>query len=372
MVIKSLELNNFRNYSQLRLDLHEYSNILYGDNAQGKTNILESVFLCTTTKSHRSHKDKEMIKIGTDESHIRIIMEKNSILHKIDMHLKLGKSKGVAIDGIPIKKSSELLGIAHIIFFSPEDLSIIKNGPAERRRFINMELSQMDKLYLHDLTEYNKVLVNRNQLLKQMKNNAELSNTLDVWDEQLIKYGTSLIEKRQKFIDELMDVVHRMHYKLSGKKEELSMHYEANTLCSEFEHKLALSRERDLAFATTHVGPHRDDLKFVIQDVDIRKYGSQGQQRTCALSLKLAEIELVKNILHENPILLLDDVLSELDRNRQNYLLDNISGIQSMITCTGLEEFINGKLTLNRIYRVVEGTVHLEKEDTENEYRSNE
>lgn len=374
MFIQSLELNNFRNYEQVKLEFHKQTNVFYGDNAQGKTNILESVFVCGTTKSHKGSKDREMIKIGKDESHIRMMIEKNQILHKIDMHLKKNKSKGVAIDGIPIKKSSELLGLLHIIFFSPEDLSIIKNGPSERRRFINLELSQLDKVYLYNLTEYNKVLNNRNKLLKQMKFSPELADTLDVWDRQLLTYGNKIIERRNLFIEELKEVVHDIHYKLSGNKENLFIKYEPNTKVEDFEQKLILSREKDISFATTNVGPHRDDLIFIIEESDIRKFGSQGQQRTCALSLKLAEIEIVKKLIHDHPILLLDDVLSELDRNRQNYLLDSINGTQTIITCTGLEEFINSRLTLDRVYKVVEGNVHVEtgKEVNLNGNRGNE
>lgn len=374
MFIQSLELNNFRNYEQVKLEFHKQTNVFYGDNAQGKTNILESVFVCGTTKSHKGSKDREMIKIGEDESHIRMMIEKNQVLHKIDMHLKKIKSKGVAIDGIPIKKSSELLGLLHIIFFSPEDLSIIKNGPSERRRFINMELSQLDKVYLYNLTEYNKVLNNRNKLLKQMKFSPELSDTLNVWDRQLLMYGSKIIERRNLFIEELKEVVHEIHYKLSGGKEKLFIKYEPNTRVEDFEQRLSSSREKDIAFATTNVGPHRDDLIFIIEESDIRKFGSQGQQRTCALSLKLAEIEIVKKLINDQPILLLDDVLSELDRNRQNYLLDSINGTQTIITCTGLEEFINGRLTLDRVYKVVEGTVHMEtgKEVNLDGNRSNE
>lgn len=374
MFIQSLELNNFRNYEQVKLEFHKQTNVFYGDNAQGKTNILESVFVCGTTKSHKGSKDREMIKIGKDESHIRMMIEKNQILHKIDMHLKKNKSKGVAIDGIPIKKSSELLGLLHIIFFSPEDLSIIKNGPSERRRFINLELSQLDKVYLYNLTEYNKVLNNRNKLLKQMKFSPELADTLNVWDRQLLTYGNKIIERRNLFIEELKEVVHDIHYKLSGNKENLFIKYEPNTKVEDFEQKLILSREKDISFATTNVGPHRDDLIFIIEESDIRKFGSQGQQRTCALSLKLAEIEIVKKLIHDHPILLLDDVLSELDRNRQNYLLDSINGTQTIITCTGLEEFINSRLTLDRVYKVVEGNVHVEtgKEVNLNGNRGNE
>lgn len=361
MKIDSIEVGNFRNYQNAKLEFHEHTNILYGDNAQGKTNILESIFVCGTSKSHKGSSDKELIRIGEDEAHIRMFMRKKNIPHKIDMHFRKNKGKGIAIDGIPIKKSSELLGFINIIFFSPEDLRIVKNGPSERRKFINLELSQLDSFYLHDLGEYNKALAQRNKLLKQIVYKPSLKDTLSIWDMQLLDYGSKIILRRKKFIDNLADLVAQINSKLTGGREYTKVVYEPNTEIDDFEKKLNDAREKDMHFCNTSVGPHRDDLSFINNDVDIRKYGSQGQQRTCALSLKLAEIELVKNVINDTPILLLDDVLSELDRNRQNYLLDSIDNIQTIVTCTGLEEFIDGRLTLDRIFRIADGTVTLEK-----------
>ena len=361
MKIDSIEVGNFRNYQNAKLEFHEHTNILYGDNAQGKTNILESIFVCGTSKSHKGSSDKELIRIGEEEAHIRMFMRKNNIPHKIDMHFRKNKGKGIAIDGIPIKKSSELLGFINIIFFSPEDLRIVKNGPSERRKFINLELSQLDSFYLHDLGEYNKALAQRNKLLKQIVYKPSLKDTLSIWDMQLLDYGSKIILRRKKFIDNLAELVAQINSKLTGGREYTKVVYEPNTEIEDFEKKLTDAREKDMHFCNTSVGPHRDDLSFINNDVDIRKYGSQGQQRTCALSLKLAEIELVKNVINDTPILLLDDVLSELDRNRQNYLLDSIDNIQTIVTCTGLEEFIDGRLTLDRIFRIVDGTVTLEK-----------
>ena len=361
MKIDSIEVGNFRNYQNAKLEFHEHTNILYGDNAQGKTNILESIFVCGTSKSHKGSSDKELIRMGEEEAHIRMFMRKNNIPHKIDMHFRKNKGKGIAIDGIPIKKSSELLGFINIIFFSPEDLRIVKNGPSERRKFINLELSQLDSFYLHDLGEYNKALAQRNKLLKQIVYKPSLKDTLSIWDMQLLDYGSKIILRRKKFIDNLAELVAQINSKLTGGREYTKVVYEPNTEIDDFEKKLTDAREKDMHFCNTSVGPHRDDLSFINNDVDIRKYGSQGQQRTCALSLKLAEIELVKNVINDTPILLLDDVLSELDRNRQNYLLDSIDNIQTIVTCTGLEEFIDGRLTLDRIFRIANGTVTLEK-----------
>ncbi|MBE5961491.1 MAG: DNA replication/repair protein RecF [Lachnospiraceae bacterium] len=357
MIVKSLELSNFRNYENLSIEFSKGANILYGDNAQGKTNILEGVYLCATTKSHRGSKDREVIMLEKEESHLRMIINRDGIDRRIDMHLKKNKPKGVAIDGIPIKKSTELFGIINVVSFSPEDLSIIKSGPGERRRFIDMELCQLDRFYLHNLMNYNKVLNQRNNLLKQIGFNRSLLDTIYVWDEQLIEYGKQVVDSRQKFVDELRDVVKDLHSRITCGKETLEVFYEPNTDVEQFVDRLGKSLERDIVLKSTSVGPHRDDLRFQINGIDIRKYGSQGQQRTSALSLKLAEIELVKKRVKDQPILLLDDVLSELDRHRQHQLLDSIADIQTIVTCTGLEEFVKVRSATDNVYQVVNGEV---------------
>jgi DNA replication and repair protein RecF len=360
MIVKSLELSNFRNYNSLSMQFSKETNIMYGDNAQGKTNILEGIYLCATTKSHKGSKEKEMIRLGEEESHIRMIIERDGISHRLDMHLKKNRPKGVAIDGIPIKKSSQLFGIVNVVFFSPEDLSIIKDGPSERRRFIDMELCQLDRLYLHNLINYNKVLNQRNNLLKQIGFNKSLLDTIYVWNEQLVNYGEKIIRTRTNFIKDINNIVENIHFKISNGKEQLKIVYDPNTVEQEFSLRLNQSIERDVALKVTSIGPQRDDLIFLVNEKDIRKYGSQGQQRTAALSLKLSEIELVKKITNDTPILLLDDVLSELDRNRQNQLLDSIQDIQILLTCTGLEEFVINRMNTEKIYRVTNGLVNEE------------
>ena len=362
MFVKSLELKNFRNYNDLSITFDKDNNILFGDNAQGKTNVLEAVYVSGTTKSHKGCKDRELIKLGEDESHIRLIVNKNGVDRKIDMHLRKNKSKGVAIDGIPIKKSMELCGLINIIFFSPENLNIIKNGPSERRRFIDMELCQIDKFYLDNLYKYNKIISQRNNLLKQINVDKSNLETLAIWDEQLVTYGKKIISRRKEFVDELNVIVNVIHKNLSGEIEDLKICYEPNISEDNFEEKLFLNRDKDIILKSTSCGPHRDDIGFLINDIDVRKFGSQGQQRTAALSLNLAEIELVKNKINDNPILLLDDVLSELDRNRQNYLLNSLKGIQTIITCTGLEEFINNRFNVDKIYKVEKGKIMLEEQ----------
>ncbi|MBO4782870.1 MAG: DNA replication/repair protein RecF [Lachnospiraceae bacterium] len=357
MIIRSLELSNFRNYEKLNISFSPDVTILYGDNAQGKTNVLEALYTASTTKSQKGSKDKDMIKFNESESHIRMTVEDGDIKRRIDMHLKSTKQKGVAIDGIPIRKASELYGIMNIISFSPDDLGIIKEGPAERRRFIDMELCQLDKLYMHNFSGYNRALDQRNNLLKQISFNAELKGTLNVWDEQLINFGEYLIEKRDLFIKEISDIASKIHSIITENKETLEIKYLPSTNKESFRNELLSSREKDIILKMTNIGPHRDDMVFMVNGQDARKYGSQGQQRTAALTLKLAEIELVKKKTGKNPVLLLDDVLSELDRNRQNKLLENISGVQTIVTCTGLEEFIKNRIKYDKVYRVTAGTI---------------
>lgn len=359
MIVESLKLQNYRNYEYLNMNFDEKINIIYGDNAQGKTNILESMYVCATSKSHRGSKDREIIRFDNDESHIKVNVKKNDMNYRIDMHLKKNKPKGIAVNGIPIKRAVELFGILNIVFFSPEDLNIIKNGPSERRRFIDMELSQLDKIYLDCLINYNKVVNQRNSLLKEyaFSGREDIISSLDIWDMQLVKYGNDVIKSREKFVKEINDLVKSIHTKLSGDREQLEIIYEPCVKEQDFESELVRVRDRDLKFKCTNIGPHKDDICFLINGMDVRKYGSQGQQRTAALSLKLAEIELVKQIIHDTPVLFLDDVLSELDSRRQNFLLDSIGNIQTMITCTGLDEFINNRFSINKIFKVVNGTV---------------
>ena len=357
MKIEKLKLINYRNYKELEIDFYDGINIFYGENAQGKTNILESIYLCGTTKSHRGTKDKDLIKFGEEESHIEATVEKNEVPFKIDIHLKKNSPKGIAINKIPIRKASELFGFINIVFFSPEDLNIIKNGPAERRKFIDLELAQLDKVYLSDLSNYNRIVNQRNKLLKDAYDKKELLETLDVWDMQLAHYGNKIINRRNLFISQLNEISKDIHNHLTGGKESLYISYEPSNGNMDLEKSIIKNRDRDIKMKSTSIGPHRDDICFMIDELDIRKFGSQGQQRTAALSLKLSEIELVKKITKDTPILLLDDVLSELDKHRQNYLLDCICNIQTLITCTGVDDFVNHRFSINKIFKVNKGNV---------------
>ena len=299
-----------------------------------------------------------MIRFASEEAHIRTYVRKDGLENRVDMHLRKNKSKGIAINGQKIKKAADLLGLLNVVFFSPEDLSIIKNGPSERRRFVDMELCQLDSVYLHNLNHYNKIVNQRNRLLKDLYANPGLRDTLFLWDSQLVSYGQKIIEQRNTFISQLNEIIYEIHLKLTGGKEKLEIVYEPDVLAMDFEEKLQKCQERDIRLKQTSAGPHRDDFSFAVGAVDIRKFGSQGQQRTAALSLKLAEIELVRKMTKDVPLLLLDDVLSELDSSRQNYLLNSIGDIQTIITCTGLEEFVNNRFEINKVFEVSDGVIH--------------
>ena len=262
MIIKSLELENFRNYSELSIHFDSGTNILYGDNAQGKTNILESIFLSATTKSHKGSKDKDIINFHAEEAHIRTYVVKDGLENRVDMHLRKNKSKGIAINGQKIKKAADLLGLLNVVFFSPEDLSIIKNGPSERRRFVDMELCQLDSFYLYNLNNYNKIVNQRNKLLKDLSFHPNLRDTLFIWDSQLVSYGSKIIERRAAFVKQLNEIIYDIHVRLSGGKEELRIIYEPDVLFEELENGLKNSQEKDIRLKQTTVGPHRDDWRY--------------------------------------------------------------------------------------------------------------
>ena len=364
MIIKSIDLLDFRNYEELHLGLTDGITILNGENAQGKTNLLEAVYLASCCRSHRGAKDREMIRFNRAEAHIKMIVRKEDRDIRIDLHLKKDKQRGIAVNGVPVRKTRDYLGLVNCVLFSPEDLQIVKNGPAERRRFIDTELCQLDRIYLDSWNRYKKVLDQRNQLLKDIGFNPSLMDTLDLWDEQLVKYGSDLIHRREEFIRDLAEITQPIHEHLSGGREILRLGYEKNTDAESFLENLRKSREKDIRSKTTNVGPHRDDMSFVLttenegeENLDVRVYGSQGQQRTSALSVKLAEISLVEKRTGDEPVLLLDDVLSELDTKRQQYLLSGISNIQTIITCTGLEEFVNRPFEKSRVYDVEKGEI---------------
>lgn len=352
MYIKSILLKNFRNYSDLNLNLGSKLNILYGDNAQGKTNILEAIYICAMGRSQKAQHDREIIKLNETEAHIQTYVIDENLESKIDVHLKKDLKKGVAINGLPIKKLSQLLGTIYVVIFSPEDLQLIKNGPSERRKFIDMEICQLSSVYYYNLQQYYKVLKQRNNLLKTLLKNPLNKDTIFVWDKQLVLYGKKIIDARVEFIDKINKIASQIHYKITGEAEKLNIQYMPSIKVNDFELKLTKHLDKDIMYGNTLIGPHKDDLKFYINENDVKIYGSQGQQRTTALSIKLAEIELIKEETSNKPILLLDDVLSELDESRQSYLLGNISDIQTILTCTGIEDSIKKYIHKATVYQI--------------------
>ena len=356
MIVRQLELSEYRNYETLSLPLSPGVNLLFGDNAQGKTNILEAIYECATLGSHRGSKDQEVIRFGSEEAHIRLFMEKQGIESRVDLHLKKFQSKGIAVNGVRIARAADYIGQLHVVFFSPEDLKIIKNSPAERRRFLDLELCQLNRDYLYQLMNYRKVLRQRGELLKRPPKEEE-EGLLDVWDEKLSEFGRKIIEYRQKFLEELDEVVGPIHRELSQGREELHLLYDPSVTPERMDEKLFLARDYDRISGSTSVGPHRDEMIFQINGVDGKKYGSQGQQRSAALSLKLAEIELVRRKIEDTPVLLLDDVLSELDTKRQERLVKSLKGVQTVLSCTGLDENVRNFLAADKRFYVKEGSV---------------
>ncbi|MDO4620137.1 MAG: DNA replication/repair protein RecF [Lachnospiraceae bacterium] len=357
MYVKSLDLDNFRNYRSLSIEFDRGINILYGSNAQGKTNILEAVCLAGTTKSHRGSKDRDMIRMGEEESHIRMFIDRRGIDYRIDLHLRKNKAKGAALGGVPVKRAAEIFGLVSLVFFSPEDLNIIKNGPAARRKFLDQLLSGIDRLYLNDLTTYSKILSQRSALLHELQYHPDRMGELDVWDLQLSVVGERIIAAREEFLKKFNETAAQKHASLSGNKERLELLYEPNTKKGQLEERLLKNRDSDLRMKLTGAGPHRDDILIRADGMDLRTFGSQGQQRTAALSMKMAEIVTIEKEKGEMPVLLLDDVLSELDSDRQRALLSSIRDTQTLITCTGLDDFVQNSFQADKLFYVEQGTI---------------
>lgn len=365
MYLKEIELQGFRNYESLALSFHEKVNLITGKNAQGKTNLLESLYIMSLGRSFRTNKDSEMIGFGVPYCKAKSTSLKNE--EEIIVELIISKEgKQAKINGMKLAKSAQLLDNLYMVVFSPEDLKIVKEEPEKRRRFIDRELCQLKPVYYKNLAQYKKVLKQRNFLLKQTTVDEKV---LDVWDEELCQYGTKMMLHRADFIKKLNQISGNIHSKITDGKEELLISYDANLsnileqglkeqqLRDCFREKLDKHRKNDLLRRTSTVGPHRDDLKLSVNGIDIRYYGSQGQQRTAALSLKLAEIKLIKEETGEDAILLLDDVLSELDQDRQSFLINSLSEVQLFITTTEISEDLKRKLPDGYTFYVEQGTV---------------
>lgn len=358
MYIENIELKNFRNYRELKVSFSKRVNIFLGNNAQGKTNLLESIYMNSMAKSFKNVRDREMIRFGEEFCKIKTDIYADGETNTTEILINRDGRKGVKVNGVRIRKTSELLERIFIVVFSPEDLKIVKEDPEKRRKFTDRELCQIDPGYYSALSDYRKVLKQRNSYLKESSVDPDV---LDVWDTGLAKYGSRIIKKRRDFITDLDRISSGIHESISGGREKLSLKYEPDVSPdTDFYQLLCDSRSDDIRNRTTGHGPHRDDIKISADGIDLRKFGSQGQQRTAALSLKLSEIKLIEEETGEKPVLLLDDVLSELDNQRQSFLINSLGENQMFITTADISGKVVEAMPAGKIFRISAGEVEME------------
>ena len=354
MIINEINLENFRNYTNQNIILKPGINVFFGDNAQGKTNLLEAIFICSIGKSFRTNKDKEWISFGEYNTKIKVKYSKTDREGK--MNLELGDRKRFLLNDIPLKKTSEVLGNIYIVLFTPDDISILKEGPSYRRRFLDIMISQLRPSYMRLLFNYNKTMIQRNNYLRQIKIENKENSLLEVWDEELSNYGNKIFEYRKEYINKISSKLVNIHSNITNSKENISIEYVSNLNKKEdFINQLKNSRNIDIQRGITSCGIHKDDFKIRINDKIINSYGSQGQHRTAVLSLKIAELEIIQEEVGEYPILLLDDFMSELDEERRINLLKNMKNKQVIITCTDKNVFENLDATF---FEVKEGRIY--------------
>lgn len=336
MYIKEIYVKNFRNYREQKVILNENANVFYGNNAQGKTNILEALYFAALGRSFRTYKESELIKFNHEYSNIIINYVKNGRENSIEINLNKGNKKVIKVNGIKINKNSELVGNINLVIFSPDDITILKQGPALRRKFLDVLISQLKPKYMFELLEYNKILDNRNAILKSRK-----IDTIDIWNEQLANKMEIIYKYREEYINKIQQKLKVIHPGLTDNKEEITIKYKTNfTNKDEFLAMLKLNEQNDLFKGYTTEGAHREDFEILINDKSLNLYGSQGQHRTAVLSLKIAELNIIKEEIGENPVLLLDDVTSELDEQRVMSIFDVVKDYQILITCTDLAQIL--------------------------------
>ncbi|WP_223069967.1 DNA replication/repair protein RecF [Paenibacillus caui] len=368
MFVKNLNLEHYRNYEQLKLDSFGSVNLLLGNNAQGKTNLLEAILMLALTKSHRTSKDKELISFQADAAVLAAQIEKKYGTVSLELRLS-GQGKKAKLNGLEQRKLSDFVGTLNVVMFAPEDLEIVKGTPGIRRRFLDMEIGQVMPSYLFHLQQYQKVLLQRNNTLKSAFHaGPEAGVMLEIWNEQLAEHGVKIIKRRKQFIRKLQKWASDIHFGITNGAESLELTYlpsfgtadeeDEAVLLEQFMIKLSQLKDQEIRRGMTLAGPHRDDMAFHINGKEAQVFGSQGQQRTTALSLKLAEIELIHQEIGEYPVLLLDDVLSELDPYRQTQLIETFqSRVQTFITATGMESINAGRLKDASIFHVHNGQV---------------
>lgn len=411
MIIKRIKLNNYRNLKDLDIVPEAGINVFLGDNGQGKTNILESIYLCSRGRSMRHGTDKQIIMFGKDKTNITINTEGLYTNNKIDMELKANVKKKVLINGEVARQLKDLLGNLYVVSFCPEDMNLVKDSPSVRRRFLDIELCQIDKIYYFNLQNYHNILKQRNALLKEMQkknymkkfysqgygknsNNNEIDFNsmeinLELWTEQLIHYGELIIRRRIDFINELDEIAYEVMKGLTGARDSLKIDFMPNSNIEQLKSRYlftngnknieekeleqeaninvsCLAKEnsnycksikKEIMAGNTLYGPHKDDISFFVNQQEAKIFSSQGQQRSVALSIKLAQIKLLEDYIGEKPILILDDVFSELDRNRQLFLMENLKGIQSFISCTGIDDFMKEVLETYSLFKVFDGNI---------------
>ena len=353
MWISKIKLSNFRNYKFQEIELNKNINIFYGENAQGKTNIIEAIFMASIGKSFRASKDNELIKFDEINSYIDIDYFRSD--RDGNIKIEIDNKKNIYLNKIKIKKLSDLLGNIHTVIFTPDDINVLKGGPENRRKFLNIMISQLRPKYMHTYGLYKKALDERNNYLKKIKNENADENLLELWDEQLISHGKIIAEYRKEFIEKIQNKIKSIHNNITNNKEELKIEYLTDCLKEdEFREFLKNRRKLDIIKGYTTRGIHRDDFQIFLNNILVNVYGSQGQHRTAMLSLKIAELQVIYDEIGENPILLLDDFMSELDESRRNKFMENIKDTQVIITCTDRINNINSE---NSIFFVNDGNI---------------
>lgn len=359
MYIKKLQMLNYRNYKSLDISLGKNVNVFMGDNAQGKTNILEAIYYCAFAKSHRTSKDKELINWESNSAYLSLLVGRDRLDKLIDINILKDGKKAIRINKVKVSKIGELFGSFNVVMFSPEDLKIIKDSPGVRRKFIDMELCQLNSRYYYNLVQYNKILNERNVLLKNRQLDIQV---LDIYDIQLSEYGNNIIKDRIKYIEKLNFYGEDIHNDISSGREKIEFKYitsikNLENIKSEFYELLKKNRKKDIEKGITTIGPHRDDFTVSLNGIDAKSFGSQGQQRSAVLTIKFSSLKIIKELTGEFPILLLDDVLSELDFNRKRYILTSIGEIQTIITCTGIEDLTNYLDNRSKVFKVKDGVI---------------
>ncbi len=359
MFAEKLQLKNFRNYQQETIDFVDGINIFYGNNGQGKTNILEALFLASMGKSFRTSHDNEMIKDGTDGFEIEVYFKEST-----DSNLKIGynknKQKYIKVNGIYLRKMGDLMGTFPSVVFSPNNMILLSSGPSERRKFMDMALCQLKPIYYFNLQQYNKIIMQKNAFLKNSSRENIDKNMLDVWNMSLAEKGAEIIKERISYIEKVSKYASDFHNKISGNNEKIIVNYESSAGVDRetFYRKLSDNMKREIDRGMCLLGPHKDDLELTLEGTgDMKKYGSQGQRRTCVLALKLSETKILEEEIGKRPVLLLDDVLSELDDVRQRLLLENIEKTQVFITCTNADRLKNASERPVKLFEVSKGKV---------------